>query len=390
MPFKLPSFSKWPRVMKCAASAVLPQFTPDDTTFSRVGTLVHKFIERAAEIGRDDALAEIPAEEEDAIRFCEALELDALPVSAQSFAHELPLLYFPESDTARPWDRETENGLKRPDGASAGILDVVGVSEDTVYYGDFKTGWTSLGEAADNWQLRIGALAAARRYGKDNAIVEIITLRDDGGVYTDRAALDAIDLDDAATEIYERVKLMESLMENGVESESVREGPWCRYCPAFRACPAKVSMVNLIMQAPSATIDSIRANLTIQNAASAYARFKLMKQALNEIQSAIYGFAAEHPIPTEDGQVLKLVTSTRESLDGDIVFSLMKELHGVTAADQAVKRTASKSSVEEVFRTMPREKGVTIKSLKEAFLAALAERGGIDTSTSSTVKEVKA
>lgn len=385
--FKMPSISKWPRVMKCAASAVLPQLEGEQTEAASVGTIVHRFIEQAAGLGRDAALGNLPADQPQAIRFCEALRLEDLPASGVEFAHELAVRYWPGSDAADLWDRDAP----RDPNAIHGILDVVGVSKDAVYVGDFKTGWGSIEPPATNWQMRVGALAAARLFKRTRALVALIHLRDDGESFQQQGQFDDIDLDVIADELAVRVGLLWHLSSHEtVPTQEIREGSHCRYCPAFRSCPAKVSMINAVIQAPSATIDTIRANLTVANAASAYARYKQLKAVVDEIGKAIYGFAAEHPIPTENGMVLKMTHTDRESVDGEVVYKLMRELYGEAAADQAVERSSSKTAIEDVFRTLPREKGETIKARKEAFLERLRADGGIEVKGSDSVKEVKA
>lgn len=383
----LPSASRWPRVMACPASHILPQ---DDSTSdaAALGTAVHQYIQGCLEVGPMKAFSRVP---EFARRFCDALDLDALGIKDTRFGPEVQLFYNPMTGEAAPVE---QFGLP-PDAAEwiGGRADLIGVAAGHVYVGDFKTGHSRLGPVADNWQLRVNALAAARAYKRTRAKVEILYLRENGDTFRSSAEFGAFDLDLFAAEIQQRTLELREMAGHYADNPAglrVSEGEHCRYCPAFNYCPAKKNLIIQLVEAPDETEMAIKACLTKENAPEAYRRYKNMKALLDRIGKAIYAYARETPIDLGDGMQLRETAVKRESIDADQAYSFFRERYGQDVADAAVGRKATKTALSEAVRLIGRPKGVTLKALRGEIEAELRAKGIIAAKESTTITEAKA
>src|SRR5690606_22670936 len=83
-----------------------------------------------------------------------------------------------------------------------GTADVVGISGESIVVVDYKSGRLARRtRAQDTLQLRFYALAAARSYGASRATIALVHILEDGGVWWDVAELDALDLDEVASDL---------------------------------------------------------------------------------------------------------------------------------------------------------------------------------------------
>lgn len=386
---RLPSASRWPRFTQCPGSEALPHLETESGRPAQIGTAVHAYLEAVGKgKSRDKALADVP---DYAQKFCEALPLEELPLGVDSYAHELLLAWNPSTGEARMIHESKD----RPEfGWVTGIADVVGLSTkgSTVYIGDFKSGWMKLGSAGAHWQLKILALIAARALKRDHVVVELIWVREDGNNFRSRGVFDAFDLDLIESEAKEALARSDEAQQIGLRYplqllEYLKPGIHCRYCPAFTACPAQVNLIRAIVGDPSHAVSSVTSNLTEENAHEAFVRWKTIKAAVDSIGKAIYAFAAECPIDLGNGQILAWTETTTEKLDGEIVYQWLKEQYGQETADEATKRSATKSALINVARKK-RAKGTTIKDTTATILSEIRAKGGIKTSISEGVKEI--
>lgn len=392
------TMSALPRVSRCPASAALPQARAESADASR-GTAVHRYLERVAQVGREEALDEVP---EDVRPLCEAIDLEQLPVDPSAFAAEVAMAL--DYDTGEA--REIGRGRNRnygPLGPTevAGTADVVALlGDDAVYVGDYKVGWghsRHTPPASRNLQLRALALAMAQLHGRGRAVVELIHVLDDGEVWCDRAELDAFDLDLVGVELQDTADRVDQAREQVGQGQvpEVSMGPWCRYCPAFASCPGQTALLRAVAESPSQEADELLALLTPQQAARAYERLQQVKEALKRVEAAIHAYAREEPIPLGDGMVFGPVEASRDAVDGPVARQVLVRLYGQEVADAAVEYEASKASIDRGLRRLvehfkQRGERVTLKALKEEALKAIRAAGGITTTTRVTVREHRA
>jgi uncharacterized protein (DUF2342 family) len=259
------------------------------------------------------------------------------------------------------------------------------MSGDAVFVGDYKSGRGEVTAANKNIQIGFGALCAARVYGKDSAVVQIIRPGRGGArAYKDTATLDAFDLGDLAAKIQKFVKDRAKTMAVVVEgtAPTVYEGSWCRYCPSYNHCPGKQALA--VRVGSGEEIRAIQNELTPETAGQVYHRAKAAKQFLDKVFDAIYGMAANEAIDLGNGRVLGEVTKMgNEKLDGDVVYEVLKAAHNQEVADKAVKRTASKKAIEDALRgTVPK----LAPAIREV-LGSVRKAGGAERKETTKIEE---
>lgn len=351
------------RAARCPGSMTLPHHNETNEATER-GTAVHEFLERVQDLGRDAALALVPAAHRP---LCEEIPVERLPVH---LAAEVAFAFDPRTGRAR----ELGRGLARDysdaqDGEIVGTADVGGLSPDAVLIVDWKTGWSSVERAAANPQVRFLAMTAARAYGRTRAVVEVIRIRDSGAAWRDRAELDVFELDQVAVEVRELAHRVTA------DDATFHQGTWCGTCPAFNSCPAKTALLRRLADGSETADLEIMLPLTPDVAGVAYQRYKALRGLLKRVEAALHDYARNEPIPLGEGRYFgELLTEGHEVLDGDVAWDELRKRYDVDTADQAVKRTVTKERLREVLRTRVK-KGALAKT-ERSVLEAIRDRGG--------------
>lgn len=386
----IPSGSQMDRIVRCPASAALPQIhdaNPDDGR--ERGTAMHRFLERVPEIGREAALAETDEEHR---TFCASIELATL-ADRMTLSRELALAYNWRSDSARrllPLEHrayEVDPSCEIPL-----TLDLAGAADAAVYAGDYKSGHGWLPEPAQSMQLGLGALALARLHDATDAHVEYIRIRDDGEPRRWRASLDIFGLEAAAERVRETMAGVERLRaELAVgATPNVVEGQWCRYCPARQHCPAKTALIRRVLSDPQ-PIPYLQP-LTPESALRVYQLLSPARSALAQAEAALYAYAKVTPIPLgedEDGSVRlfgELRRPGNEVLDGAIAHRVLTEMFDGEAANGAVTMDVTKKAITDVVRTHL-QPGTKITAEAERVLARIRELGGARRPETTTTTE---
>src|SRR5690606_19690363 len=279
------TMSRLPIVARCPASWALPHAEEAEPSEpSKRGSAIHAFLADVSKHGRDAALDRGPEEYRPA---CELIDTDRLPTHlAHEVAFRLNLRTGAARELGRNIDRNYE--LDRSDWDEYcidGTADLVGIDDedDAVVVYDYKTGWSAQDDAADHWQVKALALAAAWAYGKSNARIGIIRVWETGKVSYSVAELDAFDLDVVAADLHRvldaRARALEDLRAG--RTPSVTTGRHCRYCPAFYACPAQVALVRQAAAAPEDLERRLAELITPENAVLAYHRIVEVQMVLD-------------------------------------------------------------------------------------------------------------
>lgn len=388
-----PTGSKLDCVGRCPAAAALPQvesFPEDEKKDPRAkGTGVHGFLELCAEVGRDAALEQV----DDAWRSL-CMEIDLAKLARQlKCSTEVALAYNFIDDTARrlfPLERrayEIDESCE-----SAMRLDLVGIGDDAVYVGDYKGPHAWLPRPEQSYQLGTGAVAAARLFGKSRAVVEYIRILDDGKPLRFNAELDVFGLEAAAERVraaMEAVAMVRQVVASG-QVPNVTEGPWCRYCNARQACPAKTATIRQLVldTQPIAPMKVI----TPEDARRAYAMLHPMKQALKQVEGALYAYAKLDPIfvrTEDDGSERwfgELERPGNEEVSGPIAHAVLTEIYNGQVANAAVEYTATKTAIGAAVRAALPE-GDKLAPALRAVYAAIDKRGGLHKPTTCTTTE---
>lgn len=379
------SFSAMGRIAACSPSAVLPR-SETSTEFAGRGHVVHGYLRNVNAMGVDEALARVPEEHRDA---CEVIDLSALPLNPEAYAAEVAFAYDVDAGTAREIGRDLARGYAGLISGREipGTLDVVGLTEDAVIYLDFKTGHSDLGPAKENWQLRIGALAAARAYGRSRALVGIIRINEEGEPYYQRAELTELDLDATEEEIRQvvaRVERAQALIDAGEQPTTV-EGAHCRYCPAFDFCPAKRSLAREIVGAGGPVLPAV---LDDETAAIALQRLEAVESVVKRAWQVLEERARIRPIPLGDGKLFGPQALAREKLDAEKVIEVLDERFGAEIAlALEVKQSTTKEALKAALRKhVAKTPGAKITKVFDATMEAIREAGGAETSVTFPCK----
>lgn len=426
--------SKAHRVWKCAVSAVLPQLETDDSKYEPArdkGKGIHAFLE-TVKAGRPEALAAAPRE---LVPLLEALDLDDLPVD---LACEVAFAWNWRAHTARELGRSPDLPRRVDGGVDydklgvdwscevPGTYDVVGVvelqdlrsgnNENRIkrgYVGDYKSGHVKYPAPDLFAQTLLGALCVRAVYGCDDVVVELIHIHDNGGHHKARRTLNEWDLDVFARELTSVMLAIEAEHDNisgpgdAWAELTPREGPHCDYCPAFKACPAKVGLVRSIPEKllelgiRPGTLpdeDGVERNalvltpgmLTVRNAAQAWMTLELIADVVNRAKDEVIGIAAFEEIPLPDGRVIGRVVNEKRSLDGRVAAEVLEARYGRATRDEFVEPHVTMAALRQaaVKNKMADEKIETKNKTGcyDKLLAAVEAKGGVQVATTDAIK----
>lgn len=396
------SASALERLAECPSSAALPQVSRT-TQWSEMGKAVHKYLEEARDpkVGRTKALEHVA---EDYYELCAAIELDKLPEG--TFLAEAAYAYNVITGEARflgaGIDRDY-SGLE--DYEIPGTSDAIAVSVDAVFVPDWKTGWTAVQPPASNRQLKFLALAAARHYQRDRAIVEVVRIRENGDVWRRRAEFDAFDLAMIAEEVRAIYLAIEERrrMRGAGEDLDFHEGPWCRYCPADIYCAAKTQLVRELAVAASpegekALVAATQLNpanpIDAQTLAVAWKKIRAAKSMIHRLEYSLKEAAKRHPVYLGDDTWLGLHEKEgNEKLDGKKAWRIIAELRGREVADEVVEPVVTKKAIDLAVRKTLRKEGKKTEKIKhgvDAILKQLRAEGGAHKPLKTEVCEFQA
>lgn len=386
-PDHLPTPSSYERVAMCPRSEALPHVLTQESTAARMGTVAHAFLADCISIGRDAALAQAPESDRD---WLEALELDRLPLTQGEFWPEVAVAYDIATGKGRVLGhnltREKAKALKTPT-ETVGLMDVAATTENSVFVADWKTGFAMVTPAAENWQLRAYALFLARALGKPTATVSIVRVRTDGAPpWYDTAQLTDLDLD-----VFEQELLAMFDTRSKVQAQTrarqwhllpkLHEGPWCTYCPAKNACPARIGAMTAALGDKG---DPLR--LTPEKAGPYWGAVDVVRATANRWEGILEDFARETPFPLGHGGLWvgpverKAETPIVPEAARDVLVQMFGELGRAVFADAVeISDSVTKASLERALRklVLPTRPDMKMTHLRNEVLAALRAGGAL-------------
>lgn len=388
-----PTGSSLDRVAMCPASAALPQIFQegtDDDAKAR-GTVKHRFLERVAAVGRETALAEV---DEKHRALCESINLAKI-ADTLKLSTEVALAYNWKRDTARILTPVAPRMYEiDPDEEIAATADVAAYDPKAsrAYLGDYKGPRAWLPKPDQSMQLGLGAVALARIYGADEAVLEFIRLPDSGEPIRFDATLDAFGIESAAARIRETMELVGVVRERYEAGHipNVTEGRHCGYCPAKMHCPAKTAGMRAVLAGEKRI--SLREPITPDNATQFYTMVRAAKDLLAQAEAAAYAYAKLTPIKVrdeEDGSVRLFGELTRpgnDVVDGAKAHLVIAKKYGAEAANAAVTMEVTKKAITEAVKKH-KPADATQKSEIESIIDEIAALGGITNPTTTTTTE---
>lgn len=369
------SASKLHLFEQCAGVGALPSVRTPSTDDQAAGTGRHRFLERAAQVGREDALAEIPADAPWRST-CEAIDLTEIPRGGQ---YEVSYAYNCEADTARVLGQHLARDYDTEPTEVCGTADLVLLGADGWMVIDFK-GEEQVDPAAQNLQLGFFAVCLARLYSLDSVQVAICYIRRDGSLWWDRATLSAWDLEafaDRMRALHGQVMTSRALVASG-RTPDLTTGTHCQRCPSMAVCPAMTALVRELVADPSAAGPVKNLPLLSDEAAGrAWVRVELLEDLVASMKASLRARAEIHGLPLPDGSTIMPCETTRRDVVLDKALPLLTERYGAQV-DGLVKRTLTAEAVAKLARQTAAGKGQ--RAAVEALWADLSAAGAVRTS----------
>lgn len=279
------------RVLACPASCALPTVREPSSERASRGTIAHAYLQEIADgAPRPDALARVPEEHR---AFCESIDTLQVPRHGES---EVAMAYDVDAKQARRLELSTARAYNVLPTEIAGTADLVLWSGERPVVIDWKTGY-SHDPNESRVQLEHYALCVASISWADEVECAVGVISDAGAVEWSRWIVSAEGLANAARraeQAYERVTKARA-----ARHHDVALGTHCRYCPAWRACPAHRDAVEHFARGmiPEITADSI---------AIAYAASKAAEQSAESVRASIKRYVEEHGSVKTGNQLLYL------------------------------------------------------------------------------------
>jgi hypothetical protein len=382
--------SKLELLERCPSAGALPAVWTESTDDQRAGTARHRFVQRARELKRDEALAEIPADAPWRAQ-CEALDVASLPPGDC----ELAYAYDVTTDTARclgPWlDRAYVVSATEVSGTADLVCPPHGDQTRWLVI-DFK-GEEEVTPATQNLQLGFYALCVARVHGLDAVDVAIGYLGHGGGVRWDRASLDVFDLEAVATRVLSVYAAVEAAR---AAIPGYATGLHCRRCPALTLCPAQTQLVREMTRtvrddATNASealvgVTETLAALSDADAGHAWVRVQVLEELVAAMKSSLRARAEVKGLPLPSGDQLVPVEVLRRSVVIEKALPILRERFG-DQVDALVERSLSADAVGKLARQVAPGKGQ--KKAVEELWGALAEAGAMKRSTHTQLRVKK-
>lgn len=389
------------RLDKCSASELLKAFDEESGIDASHGVAVHAYLEDIANgLSPREAFARVPLAHQEA---CATIDLSMVPHSqVGAWRPEMAFALDWAGGTARWIDTKNREYGELGETEIAGTADLVGLDGDTVWVLDVKTGYRWLGEPRDSLQLLGYAVAAAKVLGKTKVKVGFIFVRKDEDPRLVVDELTEMDLDLALVRI--RTIMERSVFMKSLDLVKPVAGDHCRYCPAYRGCPAHAAMLapllsnnmdtargSLMGKPTLAPIDAPAGLPTIrfEDIPLAMERLEagmgLLKRLKKELEDAVRTHGAiEHP----DGRVLQEVEEAREKIDGELAKPVLERLFGEDLASKAIvtKVSVTKKAIYELVSERAKDTKERKGALNDAVLEELKQVGAVSESRYYAVK----
>jgi hypothetical protein len=211
--------------------------------------------------------------------------------------------------------------------------------------------------------------------------VAVAQIYEDGMLGLDEMLLRRAGLEAVARKVrvaLERVKEAEGQVALG-RTPDVLTGDHCKYCPAFRSCPANITLAKGLLKANELQ-DGI-AELTPRQAGLIWARMVRARLILDEIELGLKAYVDNTPIPLpDDMSEVTRVETVRETIDGRSAAPVLHRYMG-DAADEVIEPTVSKAALETFIRSISETRGEA-RSIFSSIMSGLREAGAIKESVS--------
>lgn len=354
------SASSVPRALSCPASLVLPAHTFAEAA-TEAGTERHAEMETSIDLGDLSALPE---------------RVQVMIGEGDEVFTEISFAYDIATGLARQLGHGRASYRNLAPYEIPGTLDVLVRGAVTIVID--KKGFLRVGPAETNTQTMTYALMVARFFGLDE--VTVVIFYELGGV--DVATVSTLDLDAHAERLKELAVTVARAATN--PTAYIATGPHCRWCDAFLSCPKQHETTLDVSDGDR--VMALERRIPFESDDDAARAFDLLSRAkmlTARLSAALAARATERPIPLPDGRMYgPVVKNGNERLDGDVMFSVVRDLHGQGIADAAVERKASKTRLKEALRFA----GGKVAALERQVLDEVRKRGGASRDTKTVIE----
>lgn len=335
--------SSLPRLEACPASERLPGIS-ETSEFAEAGTIRHRFLQTCYERSREEALLEAPT---DHLVRLEAIDV---PVFPGKISCEVTL----------EWRGIT------------GHADVVAATSDGVFILDWKGAFAEVDDPSTNLQLGFYAVAAIAKFNLPmKATIIVARIMEDGEVRFIRADLDS----DALLSIARRIAATQEAVRG--ENPRLQMGGHCRYCPAWRACPAHISVMHEIGRG----VLGIDAEWkSPEMVFLTHDKLSAAEKTIEEAKKTLRTYVAATGKLEWNGRTLEVVNEERRSVDGEKAFPILLETIGEIGARAACEIKTSFTAIKDVVKDKDK-----VKSIE----ARLTDSGAVAVKVIQKLKEKK-
>ena len=380
---QLPGPSSLSRIAKCPTSEGLPHFQSAPHEWTRLGDIMHAFLEAAYNGGRDAALEWAFETNPHLYEALEGVPLERLPSFGElSLRAEVSFAYDIRTGKCRTLGYGLNRNIARAmaqKGEMVGTLDLAGTEDsgESVFVIDWKSGFAKVEPAADNWQIKTGLLMACRAMGLRRGRCAIVRVLWNGLVLPwEWHEMDEDDLDAHAAELRLLMRLRDEIRAKAARGEPLPPPVYdadghCRYCPAQRVCPVYVNFAH----SPPPARDEV-ANLPPERRAAMFLELRARKKALELAEEALELSARQDPILLPDGQMYGEKLVPKETIVADRAEEALAKVF-----PPEVARAVVESAVTV-------DRGMTKEALKRALKRHVVENPAIDPDPGDKRKQI--
>jgi PD-(D/E)XK nuclease superfamily len=351
------------RTLECAAWTSLPH-VESSSEDADAGNRKHRFIAAVlAGTPLDAALAAV--DDDDDRETCRALDWRALLGDLDAIESEAAFAVDFRARTARRLGRNLGRGyeaaakaLGRKLGAYEipGAADVLGrlKRDGTWAVKDAKSGYLDVTPAAENAQLLFFASALYLLEGAEAVEVSIAKVKPDGSIWYGREGRAVV----TPFELDAYMDRVEAAIVRGKEARAlvrkrrmpvVNAGPWCSFCEAAPACPAKTQLARSFIGALGA-IEARFAAMTKEERGRAFEIIKYQAKPLVErVEAALREMIiADGAVPLPSGKLAKPITCETSRMNLGAVLELARGLGASEEQIEGCRTTRDVTTIREV------------------------------------------
>lgn len=373
----MPSASVLSRALACPASLVLPQGVQYVSDAAQRGTEIHAYL--ANQLDSTQAVLPLTASTEE---YVARLSINEVMAGRTLYAAEVTYIYNPTTNFVAEWRQGTgAPNYRQSQEIIGGTADAILQEPDgTCVILDWKTG-VSVEHPRDNKQLLFFAMCLHIQqpdipaFAGEIAFVDAVSAK----IQIARAEYTITQIEAFQRALKESISqavvIEEQLLKGQAVLPALKTGAHCKYCPAFKLCPAQSHLASALAAGQFGRLVPTRgavAFMTPTEAGAAWQRLRELRQLLAQAEIELRAYAEDTPIELPNGGSIRIITSEKESLDLEIAREVLMEKGGPALWAASVTEKISKAGIKRGLKTC----GFKPKAMGD-FLEIMADRGGV-------------